>query len=128
MKRTATIGEYLTSAPHTIGVDQTIAFARETMRRHRLRHLPVLDAGRLVGVVSERDLAWLEGRVDAERTAVSEAMTSDPYVVEPTAPLREVAMTMAAGKFGATIVVDHGKVSGVFTTTDAMRALADALA
>jgi acetoin utilization protein AcuB len=99
------------------------------MREHRIRHLPVLQAGHVVGVVSERDLAWIESLDDTrkESLTVDEAMTPYPYVARPDTSLAEVARTMAAGKFGATLVVEHGQLLGVFTTTDAMRALAEAL-
>lgn len=130
MKRTEpTVFEYMTRAPHSIGADQPIARAHDMMRQHRIRHLPVLQGGELVGVLTERDIAWVES-FDTDRRRrllVDDAMTPFPYVTASTTPLCEVARAMAAGKFGAAIVVDHGKVVGVFTTTDAMRALADAL-
>jgi acetoin utilization protein AcuB len=130
MKRTEpTVFEYMTRAPHSIGADQPIARAHDVMREQRIRHLPVLRSGELVGILTERDIAWVEA-LDTdrrERIRVDDAMTPFPYVTAPTTPLAEVARAMAAGKFGAAIVEDRGKVIGVFTTTDAMRALADAL-
>ncbi len=50
-----------------------------------------------------------------------------PYTVSPDAPLRDVARTMAEQKFGSAVVVDGDEVTGVFTTTDALRALAAVL-
>jgi len=118
----------MTPCPYTIGADAPLALAKERMRELKIRHLPVLEGGALVGLLSERDVNWVEGfEVDAARTRVREAMSQSPYVVAPSAPLREVALTMAAGKYGSTIVRDSGSVVGVFTTIDAMRALADAL-
>jgi acetoin utilization protein AcuB len=96
------------------------------MRERGIRHLPVLDAGRLVGVVSQRDLYLaesLEG-VDPTTDTVREAMCGEPYAVPPGAPLEEVAATMAERRLGSAIVVDRGAVIGVFTTVDALRALA----
>jgi acetoin utilization protein AcuB len=129
MKTHPPVGDYMSRTPHSIGSDQPLSLARDMMRKHRIRHLPVLRGGELVGIVTERDVAWLallheEGR---ERTLVEDAMTPFPYVTAPETPLREVALTMSAGKFGATIVAERNKVVGVFTTTDAMRALAEAL-
>jgi acetoin utilization protein AcuB len=130
MKRSVpTVADYMTRTPHSIGADQPVSRAHLTMRQHRIRHLPVLAAGRLVGIVTERDLSWIDALDDAKRETivVEDAMTPFPYVTEPTTPLDEVAATMGAGKFGAAIVAEGHKVVGVFTTTDAMRALADAL-
>jgi acetoin utilization protein AcuB len=120
-----TLARFLTPAPHTIGHDQTIAAAHRVMREHGIRHLPVLESGRLVGIVSVRDLHLLETLkdVDPEHVAVSEAMSQEIYTVSPHASLREVAAQMAEHKYGAAIVVDEGKVAGVFTTVDALRAL-----
>jgi CBS domain-containing protein len=50
-------------------------------------------------------------------------MSRDPYTTTPSAPLEEVARDMADRKYGSAVVVDHGKVVGLFTTVDALRAL-----
>ncbi|HVY44842.1 MAG TPA: CBS domain-containing protein [Minicystis sp.] len=130
MKRSnPTVADYMTKTPHSIGADQPISRARALMREHGVRHLPVLEGGHLVGIVTDRDLAATEAVDEDKREAlrVDDAMTPFPYVAAPSAPLAEVARAMAAGKFGAALVADAGRVVGVFTTTDAMRALADAL-
>lgn len=123
------IRAYMTTTPHTIGVDQTIARAHQVMREHRLRHLPVLSGGRLVGVLSDRDLHLVETLrdVDPQTVRVEEAMTPDVYVVAPEAPLEEVVKDMATHKYGSAVVVDDAHVVGIFTTVDACRAFADTL-
>jgi acetoin utilization protein AcuB len=120
------IREYMSKAPLTIGRRQTLTTAHELMRGRRVRHLPVLEAGKLVGVVSQDDLHFLESLKDVEpdEVLVEEAMSADPYWVSATTPLSEVARTMARGKLGSTVVVDGGKVVGVFTATDALKILA----
>jgi acetoin utilization protein AcuB len=130
MKRVPTVADYMTPAPRSIGADQSIARARAIMREHRIRHLPVLRSGQLVGLVSDRDLAWIESMEAEKREAVlvDDAMTPFPYVVPLETPLEVVAATMAQGRFGSAIVIDRHRVVGVFTTTDAMRALADKFA
>jgi acetoin utilization protein AcuB len=124
-----TVGQYMTASPHWIGADDALSEARITMREHRIRHLPVMRSAELVGVVSERDISLVESlpNVRTETRPVEEAMTPTPYTVSPATPLHEVARVMAERKYGAAVVVDQGAVIGVFTTTDAMRALADAL-
>ncbi len=123
---TATIARHMTPSPATIQADRSLAEAHRLMRRHGIRHLPVLAGGALVGILSVRDLHLLETLrgVDPEKVAVDEAMTRSPYTVEPDAPVEKVAETLARHKWGSAVVVDAGKVVGMFTTTDALRLLA----
>lgn len=123
------IARYMSTTPHTIGREQTLATAHKLMREHRVRHLPVLDGGKLVGVVSDRDLALIETLrdVDATKVTVEDAMTQSPYTVSPDAGLDEVVATMAEHRYGSAIVMDNGEVVGVFTTVDALTALAELL-
>jgi acetoin utilization protein AcuB len=125
----ASIEHFMTRAPHTIAHHQKLSAAHQLMRAHEIRHLPVLDGGKLVGLVSQRDLHLIETLkdVDPEKIDVSEAMSSELYTVTPQTPLREVAREMAAHKYGSAVVVDHGHVVGVFTVTDALRALSGLL-
>ena len=121
-----TIEQFMTRSPHTIGQDQSLAAAYRLMREHGIRHLPVLDGGRLAGVVSERDLLFIDKLcdVDHERAPVSEAMSQDVYAVTPRASLLDVAHEMAEHKYGSAVIMDGTRVVGVFTTVDALRALA----
>ncbi len=95
------------------------------MRRHGIRHLPVVAGGGLVGILSLRDLHLLETLrdVDPEKVKVDEAMTRSPYTVEPGTAVETVAQTLAENKWGSAVIVDEGKVVGMFTTTDALMLL-----
>ena len=128
-KAIPTVKRYMTTSPHSIGIEQNLVHAHKIMREHRIRHLPVLHGGNLVGVLSDRDLHLIETLrdVDPAMVTVEEAMTPVVYTVAPDAPLDEVSNEMAEHKYGSAIVVDHGKVVGVFTTIDGMRALAELL-
>jgi acetoin utilization protein AcuB len=119
------IQRFMTPAPHGISTRNTLAEAHQAMRERGVRHLPVLEEGRLVGVVSQRDLYLLETLrgVDVARELVEEAMSDQPFVVGPDAPLEEVAEAMASRKHGSAIVVERSAVVGIFTSTDALRAL-----
>lgn len=121
------IRKFMTHAPLTIGQEQTLNVAHEVMREHRVRHLPVLEGGKLVGVLSQRDLHLIETlrEVDPAKTTVDEAMTGDVYVTGPDAGLDEVASQMAEHKYGSAVVVERGKVIGVFTTIDALNVLSE---
>ena len=120
-----TVRKYMTPAPHTIGHDQPLVVAHRLMRQHGIRHLPVLEEGRLVGIVTERDLQLIETLrdVDPAEVLVEEAMTADPYAISPNTSLEWVVAEMAQHKYGSVVVLDHTRVVGVFTTVDALRAL-----
>jgi acetoin utilization protein AcuB len=121
-----TVAEFMTSAPHTIGVAQPLSVAREMMQLHGVRHLPVVEFGRLVGMLSERELDLLESvpEIDVETSPVSRAMSPHVYTVAPTDSLGDVAAGMASRKIGSAVVSRLGDVVGVFTTVDALHALA----
>jgi len=123
------IQKYMSTAPHTIGQDQPMVLAHRMMHEHHIRHLPVLHEARLVGIVSDRDLNLIETLrdVDPKTVTVEDAMTPNPYVVEPDVGLDEVVSTMAEKKYGCAVVVQHNKVVGIFTTVDACRAFAELL-
>jgi acetoin utilization protein AcuB len=123
------IKKYMTTDVQTIGDEQPMSVAHRVMREQHIRHLPVLHQGKLVGVVTDRDLRLVETLrdVDPTKVTVSEAMTSDVYTVSPDTALDEVVGAMAKSKYGSAVVVDHGHVVGIFTTVDACSAFADLL-
>lgn len=128
-KAIPSVHKYMTSTPHSIGVDQTLAKAHEMMRKHRVRHLPVLKGGALVGILTERDLHLVETLkdVDPQKVLVEEAMNSTVYSVSPEALLDEVVGTMASEKYGCAVILDRGHVVGIFTTVDVCRAFGELL-
>lgn len=129
--RSTTMNEVMSPAPHTIGSEQKLMKAHKMMRELGIRHLPVLRGGRLVGVISQRDLYFLEtiAGVDVEIDKVADAMTPEVYVVRPDDYLRDVARVMADHRYGCAVVTDEqGGVVGIFTATDALRHVADSLA
>ncbi len=123
------IDRFMTTSPYSVGQEQKLSQAHKLMRSHNIRHLPVLHGGKLVGVLSDRDLHLIESLrdVDPDRVLVEEAMSPTVYTVAPTTPLEDVVREMAHHKYGCAVVVDNGKVVGVFTTIDAMRVFAETL-
>lgn len=99
------------------------------MREHRIRHLPVVDGNRLVGLVSERDLHLMETLPDSDpdEVEVEQAMSDPVFAVKPTDEVAEIAQRMAERKLGSVVVMDDGGVAGIFTSVDALTALSDVL-
>lgn len=129
-KPVLTVQHYMSPVVHTIGPKATLGQAHELMRAHGVRHLPVMDGGALVGLVTLHDLHLLETLPDVDQTEVpvEDAMTESPYVVAPDEPLRDVAAVMAESRYSSALVADGDEVLGMFTSIDALRALSDLLA
>ncbi len=125
------IGQVMTPTPLTVGLTDTVAEAQRIMHAHQFRHLPVVDKGGPVGVVSDRDLhlALLatRGLDGAEQLTVEDVCTLQTYIVEPSTPLAEVVSTMAERHIGSVLVAEGGMLVGIFTTTDACRYLSRCL-
>ena len=124
------ISKYMTTTPHTAESSDTLAAAAKAMRQHGIRHLPVVEGDKLLGIITERDVRFVESfsDVDPDELTLDEAMTEEPYAVNPDTPLDEVVTTMAEQKLGSALVVQNEKLVGVFTTVDVCRALAELLA
>jgi acetoin utilization protein AcuB len=125
-----TVELYMTASPHTIEHDQPLSVAHELMRTHAIRHLPVLEGGALVGLVSLGDLHLFEtlDDVDPREATVFEAMSDNPYAVSASEPLRQVAAEMATRKISSAVVVERDRVVGIFTAVDGLRGLSLLLA
>ncbi|HET9620813.1 MAG TPA: CBS domain-containing protein [Kofleriaceae bacterium] len=123
------LSRYMTYQPWTIRRDARLAQARDMMREHHIRHLPVLEGGELVGVLSDRDLAVFErGRGFASDATVEDAMTQDVQTAQAGDPVDKVVDSMVVHKHGCIVVIDrHNQVEGIFTTIDGLQMLGDVL-
>lgn len=122
------VSKYMSTTPHTIGPEQTIATAKKTMQDLHVRHLPVRSGGALIGILSERDINLLStfSNINLDEALVKDAMTLDPYVIQPEAHLDEVCTKMAEDKIGSALVAQaNGTLVGIFTYVDALRALSE---
>jgi CBS domain-containing protein len=128
-----TVREYMVSDVETLGPDDSMESAVMLERRRRIRHIPIVEGGALVGIVTDRDLkrampSPLTGadqqtyeRV-TEGTLVRQIMTRSPTTISPDAPLTEAVRILCEMKFGALPVVEAGKLVGIITETDMLRA------
>lgn len=121
------VQRYMTTTPRTIEPSMTLRQASTIMHEGKFRHLPVLAGDQLVGLVSLSDLRLVEGltQVNPAQVKVEDVMIRKPYTCEPDASVDAVADEMIGRKWGSAVVVQNGKVVGIFTSTDAMRALVD---
>lgn len=127
-KQMPRLEKHMTPMPHSIGKDQPLKTALSMMREYRIRHLPVQEGGKLIGVLSDRDLKLASSFDHPEELTVEEVMTPDPYTVPPQTPLDEVIVEMAEHKYGCVLIQqENGKLVGIFTATDGLRVLADLL-
>lgn len=119
----------MTAAPHTIGRTRSLSVAAKMMRDNQIRHLPVLDGGRIVGILSERDILMIEALpgVNPTDVRVEEAMVEEVFTVAPETPVGEAIEMMIERKLGSAVVGGGERVLGVFTTIDALQAFHDLL-
>ena len=123
------IDEVMTALPHSIRSNETLQAAHDMMKEHQIRHLPVQEGGKLVGVVSERDLYFASSldELPLDKIKVSTVYSDEPYSVEQGTPLKEVVAHLGENYIGCALVMDQGMLVGIFTTTDACRVLASKL-
>ena len=118
----------MTAFPYHVQADAPIAEVERLMEEHRIRHVPVQDGGRVVGIISEGDLRHFVNPAlpprDHERIRVRDILVADPYLVEMTAPLDEVIDEMSRRRIGSAIVVRHGRLAGILSAADVCRVLA----
>jgi acetoin utilization protein AcuB len=129
MKRNPQVIAFMTPFPHSIDVDAPLEDAHKLMREHRFRHLPVMSGGEIVGVLTDRDIKLVLGpdfgSPGEGKLRVRDAYVERPCVVPASTPVAKVARVIAQNRIGSAIVTKHGKLVGIFTVTDACRALAE---
>lgn len=123
---TKSVDEFMTRNPDTIAPERTLATAKMAMREKGVRHLPVVEDGQVVGILSEREVDLIAAIAErsADEISVKRAMLTNVLEVGPDESIVKVAQTMATAKTGSAVVVSDGDVVGIFTTVDALAALA----
>jgi len=127
----------MTRDPVTVRADQTVRAAAELMRAHNIRHLPVVDEEEnLVGMLTDRDIRHVRFapamRTPApeqpsllDQLRVQEIMSSPAVTTTPLADLPAAATTMYERKIGALPVVLQGRVVGIISEIDLLKAFAE---
>jgi acetoin utilization protein AcuB len=129
------VQDIMTTPAVTVGLDMPVLEARQVMERQRIRHLPVTDGGRLMGIVTDRDIrlnmpspatslsVWEINFLIAKLT-VGSVMRRAVITIDAHRDAAEAARIMLDHKIGALPVVDGGAVVGIVTETDMLRAFA----
>ncbi|MFZ2489822.1 MAG: CBS domain-containing protein [Anaerolineae bacterium] len=127
------VKDWMTSKVITVDVHTTLPDAHKLMRSHKIRRLPVLERGRVVGIVTRSDIreaspseatslsVW-ELQYLLGKLTMADIMTRKPVVILPTATIRDAANLMYAHKIGALPVVDtDDRLVGIITESDIFR-------
>jgi nucleotide-binding universal stress UspA family protein len=114
------VGRWMTTSPVTATPKDSLAAVEAKMREGNFRTMPVVDDGKLVGIVTDRDLRNNTGYLDHTETrlAMSEALVT----VTPTTPVVEAARLLLERKIGGLPVVEDGQLVGIVTTSDILEA------
>jgi acetoin utilization protein AcuB len=127
------VKEWMSTSPTTTGPQTSVSEARELMRRKVIRHLLITEGERLVGIVTDRDIrlnlpspatslsVW-EINYLLTKLTVGDVMTKAVITVEPKQPIEEAARLMLEHRIGALPVADDGRLAGILTETDLLRA------
>ena len=126
------VRERMTLCPVTIRSDASLGEAIRLLVKHNIRELPVVERGRLVGIITDRDIRQVspsyplfrdeeEIRTHLEGMKVSCAMSPDPLVIAPTEDIVEAAALMIRYRIGSLPVVHQSRVVGIVSVTDILK-------
>ena len=126
------VREIMMGSPVTLKPDDTLDLASDIISLGRIRHIPVVDDGRLVGLLSERDLMGAAASkvfglkqksksVLLKSVLIKDVMKKRVVTVKPETPIKETARLMAEKKIGCVPVVSDGTLVGLVTTTDILK-------
>ncbi len=141
MKKNTPVSTIMTKNVFTVQLDDTLADVHELVRKHHIRHVPVLHGKQLVGIISKTDLNRLtfsslfagEGDTDEavfDMLNISQVMSHKPRVVKENDSIKQVAEILSTEEFHALPVVDkkdESKLVGIVTTTDVIKYMLEEL-
>lgn len=129
------VGEWMTACPVTVSPSAPIQEARSKLYGHGFRHLPVVGDGKLVGIVSDRDVTIHDHELQQALSLmqsefgsglhrrVAAVMSAPPATIGPDETVDAAARLMMSQRISALPVVDQQEFVGIITTTDCLRAL-----
>lgn len=97
----------------------------QMMQKNRIHHIPVVDNGKAIGIISDRDVKFVSYSDGVTQMTAADIMTPAPYSVSENTQLEEVILTMANKEFNSVLLHNNdGKITGIFTSKDALKILA----
>jgi acetoin utilization protein AcuB len=121
------IRDIMRSPAVVISADTTLQDAYRTMQKQGIRHLPVLEGEKLVGVITDRDLRLATSALALSPfppgSRVSKVMTREPLTADASDPVEDAARTMRERKIGCLPILEDGRVIGIVTGLDLLDAL-----
>lgn len=123
----------MTPFPHSVDIDSDLVTAQVMMGEHGIHHLPVTEAGKLAGLLSESDIraagsvAGATGATDVSAIRVRDVCTTPPFVVDADDPLDGVVLQMAEEHYSTAVVTRNDKLVGIVTEVDVCRYLGELL-
>lgn len=123
------VGRRMQTEVVTVEPESPVKRARELLELHRFRHLPVVQASRLIGIVTDRDLRVAEAlERDGVERHVNDCMTASVITVGPDATVEQAAMLMTDNKIGGLPVLDaEDRLLGIITQSDIIDVLLECL-
>ncbi len=136
MKKNEPIKNLMTTNVITLKLSDTLYTAEKRLRSNHIRHIPVIDDGKLIGLISLSDLKRIsfidaynkEGTVDTaiyNMLSVEDLMIKNPITVTPDTTILEVSKLLASKEFHSLPVVENEKLVGIITTTDLLHFFID---
>ena len=119
------VGNRMTKEPITVGPDDLLIRASHRMQAGGFRRVPVVSEGKLIGIVTERDLREHHGHL--EHTKINGAMTENPLTVTPATTLEEATKILLERQVGGLPVVADGRLIGIITASDILNAFLDVM-
>lgn len=118
------------TSPDLKAVESSTALAEvvSLMEESDIRHMPVVEEGKIKGIISDRDIMLSLKSTPIDELNACDVMTTDPYIVTPETPMEEVALYLSSNKIGSAVVCSNTEdYIGIFTNTDALNALVEVL-
>lgn len=137
MKQRIPVSQIMTKDLITLNVSNTLYDAEKLFKNHKIRHIPVVEDKKLLGVLSYSDLLKIsyadveEEDVETDGVSavvydifsISQVMTKSPMIVEPNTTIKEVVEILSEQSFHSIPVVENGELKGIVTTTDILKYL-----
>ncbi len=132
LKTAVTVRDLMTRNPTTLDRNETLDLAESIMNLGRIRHMPVVDDGKVVGIVSQRDMfrsALITSLGFGRKTTgalmktikIKEIMTEKVVTISPDASIKEAARQMMEKKIGCLPVLEGDRLVGIVTETDMLQ-------